>query len=291
MRANYRIYLNKEFQELIKNEYLVKYKTIAEISDEFKYSKQLIGKTIKFLGINKSNQNPGRRRKFKVNDDFFNKINSEQSAYFLGLLYADGNVSSSDNRILIRLQERDKEILDKLNELIYLDRDRPLLYERRKDKNPTFSNTYCFSVQSSVMKRDLIKLGCHPNKKQTLRFPTFDQVPREYMRHFLRGFFDGDGNIYYTISEGKYLRPILRFFSNETLSNQIYEFLNCELSLKASIFSDPRTLSWTCRTTGQKNISMFYTYFYNGASLFLERKKEKFEEIFANKFFNPTLLP
>lgn len=285
MKSSYGIYQNIEFQEFVKTQYLVKRKTLREIKDEFGCSTNLLTKVINLMGIKKTNQNPGRRRKVRVNDDFFKEINSEESAYFLGLLYADGNVSKTDNRILIRLQEKDKDILDCLNKHIYVDNDRPLLYEERSVKYPKWQNNYAFIVMSSVMKSDLISLGCHPDKKQTLRFPDFNQVPHEYIRHFIRGFFDGDGNVYCPIVKEKYLVPTVRFFSNKILSNQLCEFLTSELGLKFSSFADKRTLSWTCRVTGKKNISIIYDYFYKDATVFLERKKNKFDEILNHNLF------
>ncbi len=52
------------------------------------------------------------------------------------------------------------------------------------------------------MKNDLIRLGCIPSKTKTLEFPSVDIVPKHLMRHFIRGYFDGDGCIT-TTNKGK----------------------------------------------------------------------------------------
>lgn len=51
-------------------------------------------------------------RTYKVVEDYFDNIDSEAKAYFLGLLYADGNLSSEEGRncIKITLQKKDDDI-------------------------------------------------------------------------------------------------------------------------------------------------------------------------------------
>jgi len=46
------------------------------------------------------------------------------------------------------------------------------------------------------MVNDLERLGCISNKSLILKFPTIDQVSEEFIPHFLRGYFDGDGTVF-----------------------------------------------------------------------------------------------
>lgn len=48
------------------------------------------------------------------NNNYFDKIDTENKAYFLGLLYADGSNSIKNGKISIALQARDKDILNKM---------------------------------------------------------------------------------------------------------------------------------------------------------------------------------
>lgn len=58
--------------------------------------------------------------KYKINQDFFKIIDKEEKAYFLGWLWSDGSVNKEN--VSLSIQEKDKEILEILNKLIYSDR-------------------------------------------------------------------------------------------------------------------------------------------------------------------------
>ena len=52
----------------------------------------------------------GRNYKYKCNDNFFKNIDTEEKAYWLGVLYADGNVSkNSSGTGQVFLSSKDKE--------------------------------------------------------------------------------------------------------------------------------------------------------------------------------------
>ena len=55
------------------------------------------------------------------------------------------------------------------------------------------TKAYRMSFRSDKCKADLINKGRVPRKSLILKFPTEEQVPRGLIRHFIRGYFDGDG--------------------------------------------------------------------------------------------------
>mgnify|MGYP002625860766 CR=1 FL=1 len=71
--------------------------------------------------------------------------------------------------------------------------DRKLFLVKYSEKNPNWQDQYIFSVSSPKMKVDLIRLGAIPNKSLILEFPK--DIPNDLIRHFVRGYFDGDGCI------------------------------------------------------------------------------------------------
>jgi intein-encoded DNA endonuclease-like protein len=129
-----------------------------------------------------------------TNQNVFNKIDSEEKAYWLGFLYADGTVRSreGDNQIELSLQESDYNHLEKFRK--FIENNNKIAY-RKKQK------AYRYCVRSKQIKQDLIKLGCTPKKSLTLIFPTKEQVPDQYLRHFVRGYTDGDGSL--CVTKGK----------------------------------------------------------------------------------------
>ena len=69
-----------------------------------------ITRRLKKAGINyKKDQSkvrlPNRLNRHKVDEDFFNIIDSEAKAYFLGLMYSDGSVSK--NTFYLKLKDED----------------------------------------------------------------------------------------------------------------------------------------------------------------------------------------
>ena len=60
------------------------------------------------------------RKKYYLKEDIFDNIDTEEKAYWLGFLYADGNVANNASRIRLSLAENDLEILEKFSIFISL---------------------------------------------------------------------------------------------------------------------------------------------------------------------------
>ena len=131
------------------------------------------------------------RRKYDIVEDYFENIDTPNKAYILGLFYADGTVSKDGRQIAISLQERDKSILDALNHEFA--GDRKLVFIPYNDKNPNWQNQYCLSISNKKFNADLRSHGVVPNKSLVLEFPK--NIPDKLISHFVRGYFDGDGNL------------------------------------------------------------------------------------------------
>ena len=131
----------------------------------------------------------GRRRSVLFQEDFFSELDTQEKAYFLGLLAADGSVARRGNTIEIQLAEPDEHILHKMVACIEGSGCvvRP---HRRADRVKTFHRlTLC----SKQMAEDLRSWGLTPGK--TENFEIRRPIPQEQLRHFVRGFWDGDGSV------------------------------------------------------------------------------------------------
>lgn len=135
-------------------------------------------------------------RKYDLNDDVFEVIDTEEKAYWLGFLYADGSVSKDNNVIDLALKESDKEHLYRYKE--FLSYEGKVVKKNKKTETKIY-NGYRVSFSSKKMKQDLIKHGCTPRKTKTLTYPS-KSIPTELERHFIRGYIDGDGSITYANS-------------------------------------------------------------------------------------------
>lgn len=216
------------------------------------------------------------RRKLFCDDNYFNEINTENKAYFLGLLMTDGW-----NRKIgfgITLEYKDEDILDIFKRDIKYTGN--LLYSHTKQGNKMVS----LIVGSNQIANDLLTHGMLPAKTNILCFPT--TVPKELMRHFMRGCFDGDGCI-------SIIRNSLRFniIGSSCFIEGYQQQLINDLSFSKTALYKSKTNHniKTLHYGGNKQSLKLYEYFYKNATTFLKRKKEKFETGLANvikKLFN-----
>jgi intein/homing endonuclease len=206
------------------------------------------------------------KRVNNFNDDYFEKIDSEDKAYFLGLLFADGNVYLKRNRVQLTLANEDSYIIDELAKhidyqgKIYSDRG---LYAK-------------LILPSKKMCQDLISLGCTSRKSLTLKFP--DNLEENLVRHFIRGYFDGDGHI----SKHKKLKnPYynINITSSEDFMKRLKEILLDNAIETGKLYKRYKDKPQSAHTLYVKNKSAggFFDYIYTDATLFLTRKKKVYE--------------
>ncbi len=251
-------------------------------------SRQRIGREInrsphvitKFLAKNNIKTINFTCRKYFPNDTFFDTIDTESKAYFLGLLWADGHNDIKNNCIHIRLQEGDKHILETFGKAVYGDKIFPLYYEIRKDysgNNYNLQNCYRLDINSKHMCETLLSYGATQTKSFTLEFPTC--VPNHLIHHFIRGFFDGDGSISIHKKGGKTYRAfcfsiICSMPFGKRLNEVVKEQIGVELQyLHDYRYNIPMVYS---KTSGSYKPCKVLNWFYKDATIFLQRKYETY---------------
>ena len=136
------------------------------------------------------------RRKYFVNEEYFDVIDTQNKAYILGLLYADGFVIEDSYTVSIFLQERDKSILEKIS--YEIDSTYPLQFRKydnlSNNKYLSLQNQYGICIYSKYMFNSLLSKGIVPRKSLILEYPDF--LDKDLHRHFIRGYADGDGGIF-----------------------------------------------------------------------------------------------
>lgn len=149
--------------------------------------------------------------KYLFDDNYFEKIDSEDKSYFLGWIASDGHISG--NRISISIHEKDIDILHLLKDLIC--KDLPIY--RCK------SNMATLSIASKKMATDVCKhLKIQYGKKSNI--VQFPEIEDKYKRHFIRGYFDGDGHV---SSPNKTVSPTTSITSSSLeILNTIKNILN-----------------------------------------------------------------
>ena len=157
----------------------------SEIAEKFKCTHANISKRLHKAGYHNLRDYSKRRLPSRINRhivdlEFFKNIDNQDKAYFLGLMFSDGSVNSKGNQFYLKL--KDEDVILKFKEVLKC--DYPVIYREVPNKS------YTIEVSSKKMCSDLINLGCIPNKTKVLKFPSLRE---DLIRHFIRGYFDGDG--------------------------------------------------------------------------------------------------
>ena len=206
------------------------------------------------------------RRQYHLNEDAFSTSSAEPS-YWLGFLLADGCIVEHPKRSLmlrVALQKRDEEHLIALR--AFLGAEHPIRYNVK-------TNSALLVVASVRLCTDLIRRGCHPRKSLTLTYP---ETGYFFKRHFVRGYFDGDGSIF--VNEAAYRQPTINFVGTLAFLQGLQEVLVTEVSLtKTAIFKHKHRSAYYLAYTGRGNVRKLYDYLYAEPGPYLPRKKAKFE--------------
>jgi hypothetical protein len=116
-------------------------------------------------------------------------------AYVLGVLYTDGNMTPEAhyNNLKIppriQLSQKEPELLEKI--LALMGSNAKISFRKQRG---TAGALYYFDIPDEDIYEDLLKLGLKPKKSLTLLFP---DIEAQYVRHFIRGCWDGDGSVYW----------------------------------------------------------------------------------------------
>lgn len=250
-------------------------KLMKDIEMEYNISHYTVYRYMEKNNIEFKNQH-GRKNHF--NQDYFSCIDHQDKAYWLGFIYADGNVActgggnTKTNRLTINISHKDVELLEAFCEDIGLDSSNIVTYEPKG----TYSNSLMSRIYLNSIKlcADLEQLGVYPNKTGTLS--SFPNIPSEMIPHFLRGFFDGDGWI-------ETNNNVLGFVSDELFIEQIDFYLFNKLNIDPGyIYKENRKdfPVYYLKYYKTESIKAIYSLFYKDANRSLKRK----HDIIKSKF-------
>lgn len=218
-------------------------------------------------------------------EDYFDIIDTEEKAYWLGFIMADGNVSEYNGQhfLKISLAVRDKSVLIAFAKAIgsansIYETDEVFKMKSSSSHGKTF--TKCsISISSKHMVESLIRNGVKPSKTGEEHVPSF--LNKDLTRHFIRGFFDGDGTAYVTqphyTRSGKYasISYGFGFISNKSMLEEIQK----HVGEKSAINKKDGCYSFEY---GKKKGRTLYEYMYKDANVWLPRKKEVMDMVYEN---------
>jgi hypothetical protein len=220
-----------------------------------------------------------KNRRFldNINETIFSIINTEEKAYWLGFLYADGNISKSENKvngnitykynIEISLKESDREHLEKFRTFASIKNKVKVSKTNYKDYKRCR-----IMVGNKKVWNDLNNIGCTPNKSLTLSFPNLSIFSdNTLIRHFIRGYFDGDGCISYCNKEHN--RMMISILGTSEFLKELQNCLPVKKLNKITKEKNHFNLAFSNKTGYD-----ICKYLYENSTIYLDRKYNKYKE-------------
>lgn len=219
------------------------------------------------------------QRKYKYNQNYFETIDTEEKAYWLGFIAADGSITKNNRTLEIGLTYSDKTHLKKFALAI----DYPV--ENIKNRNTTLNGKVYKSsricVHSKKICNDLNSLGITEKKWDKVVFPS--NIPKNLIRHYLRGYFDGDGSI---STAGKTMYGVQKYcislIATEEFLLQMMNHLEKELNM-TQVKLEHRYGIAIWAKGGMKQIRCFLNYIYKDSNIFLDRKHQYYLKLCRSK--------
>lgn len=253
----------------------------AKIGEMYNVRHYIIGKILKKCGV-AARDDSHKFRKYTLNENYFDDIDTKNKAYILGLLFSDGCNYPPQHRVKLELQEKDKDILDKINNEIQS--NKPLAFNNLNAKNANWQNTYRLDITNKHISDRLVELGVVQNKSMILEFPMW--LEKSMYSPFLRGYLDGDGHIEWGNTRFITLVGTMQFCQH------VKDFCENELSIKCTICNTANKDSNTklLYIHGKQRIKQFLDFVYEDADLYIERKYNIYQKICMEMNINNSLL-
>jgi intein-encoded DNA endonuclease-like protein len=235
------------------------------------------------------------RRKYFIDENYFETIDNEEKAYWLGFLAADGTIrlrhGGAEKRkrgssIVLKLADKDKHHVDRFQKIFGIEsrmthqRD----YTTTRSGKESYSDNCRVSINSNKLVEDIIDKGVTPRKSFTLGRPN---IKDEYHNHFIRGYFDGNGSISFSLKESTESdREVIKLLavSIACISHNFIQYLKDELTKEnVNLKTNGK---YSVAVSNMYECQLFLNYIYKNATLFLERKKEiadKFLKFYMSK--------
>jgi hypothetical protein len=281
--------------------YIQQSKSISDIAKILSCSRQFINKKMKEYNIEGRSKTDARKlaldsgkiffdrkmsngeteriyiSKHKVNENFFSSW-SDKMAYVLGVIYTDGNICHTQaphakkSYLRLSVAQKEPELLEKV--LLLMDSNHTI--KKRIVKEGFKSNEiHYFDIQNEILCSGLIKLGVTPKKSLTVKFPN---IPEPFIRHFIRGCWDGDGSISKASDSNSYRASFVSgsydfiFYLVNYLKDKGFDVKPSKTEMKNTIYY--------FKIDGNEQCSRLFHYLYDDVSpeMYLERKYKKFLE-------------
>ena len=246
--------------EIAEKEYANSYTGIRELSKKYKLNRGILSGWLLAKGFSLNN----RRASKSFNTSYFDSIDTEEKAYWLGFLFADGAIGKYKTSYNIELS------------LCIDDKSHVERFAKSIGKMYTAVSKYrtrC-SIGSKHMYEILSSYGCTQRKSLTLTFPKESIFKnKELIRHFIRGYVEGDGCL--TYSDKQHTKPYISILGTSSFLNGIQNYYKSNKKLQNN--SKNQEITKVLSYSG-KSAYIFAKFLYDDCSIYLDRKYKRYKE-------------
>lgn len=248
--------------------------SLSSMAKRLHTTQAALSRHLKKAGINVVN----KWNETKFNETVFDCIDSEEKAYWLGFIYADGYIGHNEgeknrNRFEISLAIEDIEHLHKFNKFMEYDGDN--VTTKISVLNGVEFGVCRWTITNKHLWNTLNNIGCTPRKSKTLVFPSEHIFKdKSLIRHFIRGYFDGDGCI--SFADQDHSKPCINILGTKSMLDKIREITIGDNLNHQIANSDTDNIDTLCMNrSGTKAMELMYILYYK-ANVYLERKYQRF---------------
>lgn len=217
----------------------------------------------------------------RIRHEFFKYIDTEVQAYLLGFYTADGSIDEKRKTFRVELAIKDKDQIYMIKDIISPDariyQNPPKDFMGPRGKIVHTNGSIGVDITSADLCRDLVDWGIGYGKTyKEIHIPTIEP---KLIRHFIRGFFDGDGTVSGSICREKGKKDRFRYYvsmvsKKSSLLLDIQKFF-AENNIKINLNYIKRDDMYKLVTTSKKEVEKIYHLLYNDSYFYLQRKYEK----------------
>lgn len=250
--------------------------SLTKLAEREGTTRQTLAKYFKQLGVKIVN----KQNRLKFDNTIFDSIDTEEKAYWLGFIFADGYINSSPLEIgkkpkytmEISLKADDFKHLEKFNTFTKYEKNGVKIQDAKCGK--IICKRCRWAITNKHLWETLNSYGCTPKKSLVLKFPDESIFKsKDLIRHFIRGYFDGDGCFSRQIHHTS-VSPVVSFLGTKDFLDKILEYSKIESNYR----HDKRhtEFTWILEYHKEPGIKLI-NYLYDNCTIYLDRKYKLYE--------------
>lgn len=270
--------ISVEVNKQIVIDYINNRLSLNQVAKKYDVSPSYVSNTIHRSGHKTRSVSEGMKQ-YKIDESFFEKIDTYEKAQVLGFIAADGclcNPSKYSKAITITLNNKDLNYLEWIK--LQLKAEVSIKYIIKND-------ACSISICNQKICTDIQKLGIHERKSLTHLFPTPVQVLEQFVPAYILGYFEGDGCIHWKRNKQGKLYGIVGICCTKEFGEKLGEYLS-RLDIKWKLRIKKEHLekninAWSLRIETPQNCCKFFDWIYNSypSNRVMLRKYNKFKEL------------